>query len=161
MCVAYTLTNLYIWETKSKTMLPLITTKIKDDTLQWLCHNVPLSQLTQINLPGILNTTNVDSGTIRAILEDFREIGLLENLILTEEEEGDILLTLKLKAHSFVQRGGFAVEDALNEANIQKILLELENLQKELKPDQVDAFNKAASIASSIATVLTAFSDRN
>jgi hypothetical protein len=142
-------------------MLPFITTKIKDDTLQWLCHNVRPSQLTQIDLPSLLNITNVDSATIRAILEDFREIGLLENLILTEEEEGDILLILKVKAHTFIQRGGFAVEDALTEANIQKILLELESLKKQLKPDQVDAFNKVASIASSIATVFTAFSAKN
>ena len=141
-------------------MLPLITTKIKDDTLKWLCHNVRPNQLTQIDLPSILNIANVDSDTIRAILEDFHEIGLIENLILTEEDEGDILLILKVKAHTFIQRGGFAVEDVLTEANVQKILLELENLQKQIKgkPGQLETFNKISTIVSSIAAVYAAFS---
>lgn len=141
-------------------MLPLITTKIKDDTLQWLCHNVRPSRLTQIDIPGLLNITNVDSGTLRAILENFYEIGLIENLISTEEDEGDILLILKVTAHTFIQQGGFAVEDALTEANMQKILLELENLQKQIKgkPDQLETFNKISTIASSIAAVYAAFS---
>ena len=71
------------------------------------------------------------------------------------------LPNLRVKAHSFMQRGGFAVEDALNEANIQKILLELDNLKKQLKPDQIDVFNKVTTIAASIATVFAAFSNKN
>lgn len=139
-------------------MLPLITTKTKDDVLRWLCYNVPPGQYTQIDFPGILKATNVDYDTIQAVLKDFYEISLIGDFnILSEDAESDIFITLKVRAHTFIQRGGFAIEDALNEANIQKILLDLENLQRQLKPDQVDEFNKIASIAASIATVLTAF----
>lgn len=142
-------------------MLSLITTKTKDDVLRWLCHNAHPGQLTQINLPAIISSTSADYHTVRVIIEDFQDMGLVENLILAEEDGSDIILTLKVRAHTFLQRGGFVIEDALNEANIQKILFDLENLQKQLKPDQLDAFNKIASIASSIATVLVPFFGKN
>ncbi|AUD06842.1 hypothetical protein [Spirosoma pollinicola] len=100
----------------------------------------------------------VDSDTMYIVLEDFRELGLISQL---NPMRAGTQIRLQSKAHTFFLRGGFAVEDALNEANIKRILYDLESLQKQLKPDQLDAFNKIASIASSIATVLTTFSDKN
>jgi vacuolar-type H+-ATPase catalytic subunit A/Vma1 len=141
-------------------MYPQITTKTKDDVLQWLCHNVRPGQIEQIDSDALMTVSNIDFGTVRAIIEDFQEIGLVSGLIKSEED-GLILLILKVKAHDFLRQGGFAVQDALNEANIQKILLELEHHQKQLKPDQMDSINKITAIASSLATVLAAFSDKN
>ncbi|GAB3949933.1 hypothetical protein GCM10028805_27120 [Spirosoma harenae] len=51
--------------------------------------------------------------------------------------------------------------DALNEANIQKVLYELDNLKRQLKPDQFDTYNKVTTIMASIATVVTAFNTKN
>ena len=92
------------------------------------------------------------------ILESFSELGLIADL---NPMRGGHFLVLKLKAHDLFQRGGFSVMEALNEANIQKILFELETLQKQLKPDQIDALNKVTTIASSLATVLSAFYGKN
>jgi hypothetical protein len=139
-------------------MLPIITSQLKDSTLHWLCHNVPLGQLEQIDVDSLLEATNADLYTISAILEDFNEIGLFEKLILNSE---DIFVVLKARAHDLLNRGGFSVIDALNEANIQRILFELDNLKKQLKPDkpdQLEILNKITTIAASLTTVLAAFS---
>lgn len=42
------------------------------------------------------------------------------------------VITLTGKAYDLLQRGGFAVMDALNEANIQKLLYELDVPKKQL-----------------------------
>lgn len=143
-------------------MLPLITTKIKDDTLQWLCQYMRPGDLAEIDHNDLLNLLDVDFDTLLAMLEDFEELGLVTSLTSARNGiDGIILLSLKIKAHTFIQQGGFAVLDALTEANIQKILLELDNLKKQLKPDQVEAVIKLTSIASAIATVFAAFPSNN
>jgi len=141
-------------------MFPLITTKIKDDILNWLCANIPLGEPSDINCVELENKIGINSDALGAILDDFAEMGLIDSLIVLAEEGGLFIVTLKLKAHSLVQTGGFAIIDALNEANIQKLLFELDSLRKQLKPDQLDTYNKIASIISSIATVLTAYSGK-
>lgn len=137
-------------------MLPLITTKIKDDTLQWLCVNVRPGRLVQIDMSDMLNTVNIDFDTLNAVLYDFEELDLIESLNMRRTAT---FLILKVRAHDFFRQGGFAVIDALTEANIQKLLYEIESLAKQLKPDQLDTFNKIASIASAVATVAAAFSN--
>ena len=142
-------------------MFPLITTKLKDDTLQWLCHNVRPGQPQDIDYQIYLDAFNVDYETLLAILYNFQELSLIEKL--TTSRDKSIMLTLKVKAHDFVQQGGFAVMDALNEANIQKILWELEVLKKQLsaeKPDRLEVINKVSSVMSALTTVLAAFSDK-
>ncbi|QMW02291.1 hypothetical protein [Spirosoma foliorum] len=139
-------------------MLPLITTKIKDDTLHWLCAHVRPGRMVEFNSQSLQETVGVDRETMNVVLEDFEEMGLISDLNPTR---AGAFLVLKVSAHNLFQQGGFAVMDALNEANIQKVLLELENLQKQLKPDQVDAYNKVASLLSSIATIYTAFAAKS
>lgn len=141
---------------------PLITTKIKDDVLQWLSERTPVGSSYMVDMPALLEAVGVDmnSDSINAIFEHFVEMGLIDHLKAAQFGSAWVL-RLKVNAHTFIQRGGFAVEDALTEANIQKILFELKALEKQLKPDRLEAANKIAAIGSAIATVLTTFHDKN
>jgi predicted lipoprotein len=47
--------------------------------------------------------------------------------------------------------------DSLNEANIQKLLYELDVLKMQLQPDQTETINKVTTIMASIATIAQAF----
>ena len=137
-------------------MFPRITTQVKDDILHWLCDNAPLGRADDIDLPGLKNSVYFDYDTLYAVLKDFQKEGLISNFS-TGFGSMTFVLSLEVKAHTLLQSGGFAVIDALNEANIQKILLELENLKKQLEPNQLESINKAATIMASIATVAGAF----
>ena len=139
-------------------MLPLITSQMQDATLQWLCSNVRLGDMVPFDWHELLNTTGIDDETMEVILEDFEERGLIKNFNLARIGPA---LILKVEAHKFHQKGGFTVMDALNEANMQKLLYELDNLKKQLKPDQLDTLNKVTTIMASIASVIVAFNPKS
>ena len=136
-------------------MLPLITSKMQDDTLRWLCENVRPEEMTAFDWQGLLNSTGLDEETADLTLISLKDQGLIGNNY-NFERIGPALL-LKIEAHKFLQRGGFTVLDALNEANMQKLLYELETLKKQLQPDQLETFNKVTTIMASITTVIAAF----
>jgi replication initiation and membrane attachment protein DnaB len=142
-------------------MPALITSRLKDDTLQWLCENVRPGQLNEFDLDALLSATGTDEETMDTVLEHFEEIGLIDKY--NPARLGNMLI-LKVKAHDFYLQGGFTVMDVLTEANIQKILFDLESLKKQLKPDkpdQLETYNKVTSIISSIATVYAAFTSNS
>jgi hypothetical protein len=47
-------------------MLPLITTKIKDDALQWLCNNVPVGPPVDVDDESLTEVIGVDERAIKA-----------------------------------------------------------------------------------------------
>ncbi|GAB3949935.1 hypothetical protein GCM10028805_27130 [Spirosoma harenae] len=81
-------------------MLPLITSQMQDDTLQWLCDNVHPGQMTPFDWNGLINSTAIDEDTIDIILEDFGDRGLIDNYNLARIGPA---LILKVEAHKFLQ----------------------------------------------------------
>jgi hypothetical protein len=142
-----------------KNMIPLITSQMQDDVLKWLCENVPPEQMTHFDWQSLLDATGIDSDTTDRILINFKDQGLIASNY-NWERMGSVLL-LKVEAHKLLQRGGFTVQDALNEANMQKLLYELDHLKKQLNPDQLDTLNKVTQIMASIATVVAAFQGKS
>lgn len=136
----------------------LITTKIKDDTLQWLCANVPVGQIVDVDKESLAGVIGVDDDAVTALIKEFGHLGLVDQV---EPMRVGTVLALTVKAHDLLLRGGFAVMDALNEANIQKLLYELDVLKKQLQPDQTETLNEVTTIMASIATVAQAFSDKS
>ncbi|GAB3969596.1 hypothetical protein GCM10028806_16100 [Spirosoma terrae] len=133
-------------------MLPLITTRIKDNLLKWLCQNVRVEQITDVDFDELEQLTGLDADTLEGVLIGFKDMGLISEI----QWRGDYM-SLKMKAHDLYRNGGFVITDALTEANIQKLLYELDHLKQQLKPNQLETFNKVASIVSAIATVYTTF----
>ena len=66
-------------------------------------------------------------------------------------------IILSLKAVDFLAQGGFSSQFELIEANLQKLLLEIENLKKELTPDSLDRLSKLSSIVSGISSAVGLF----
>lgn len=134
----------------------LITSKTKDEVLNWLSDNVPLGETRPISFFSLSNETSIDIGTLKELIVYFDGRGLVKAEKYNQAKT-IIFLKLTVDAHDLLRMGGFEVIDALTEANIQKLLYELDNLKRQMKPDQLDVFNKVAQIVSSIVTVVAPF----
>lgn len=84
---------------------------------------------------------------IIGILSHFQRQGLIDNLSFNAYKAGFHLL---FEASEFLSKGGFQVQEELLQANIQKLLLEIEDLKPSF-PQKVEVLT---SIASGITTAL-------
>ncbi len=133
----------------------MITPTIKDDVLKWLCLNLETESLYTIDMTDLLKTTNLTFDTLNSVLYYFQRIGFIEEL---NSRRVAIHLILRVEANDFLLRGGFVAQEELLETNINKLLLEIDNLKKQLGPDQVETVNKLSSIASAVFSGLSLFS---
>lgn len=97
----------------------------------------------------------IDKDVIVQILEQLVSKGLIKKERLSSS--GTYSVTLKAEFFDFVRHGGFTAQEELLQANINKLLLEIESLKKDLSPNLLEKANKIASIAGSIATALGLF----
>jgi hypothetical protein len=77
-------------------------------------------------------------------------MGLLKNKPYFDD---GVALDIKVNAHDFLSHGGFTAQEELLQKNIQKLLLELENL----KPSMPEKVSTLTNIAANIATALGLF----
>ena len=77
----------------------------------------------------------------------FQRLGFIEHLNL---RRSNIAFILRTDAHDYAQKGGFVAQEEVFKANIDKLLLEIDNLKKQLRPDQLDTANKISGIASAL-----------
>lgn len=132
----------------------LITPKIKDDCLNWICMNCPVEALVQIDQQELLISSGIPFDILAGVLRHFERIGLIEELNCRRVAT---FLIVNAEAHEFVLRGGFLAQEEVFETNIAKLILEIENLKKQIAPDHLDTVNKISSIASAILGGLTLF----
>lgn len=132
----------------------MITPTIKDDVLKWLCLNLKPESLYTIDMANLLKTANIDFDTLNSVLTYFQRIGFIEEL---NSRRIAIHLSVRVEANDFLLRGGFVGQEELLETNIMKLLLEIDNLKKQLGPDQLDTINKLSSIASAVFSGLSLF----
>lgn len=132
----------------------MITPIIKDSVLKWLCLNSEPEVLCKINMADLLETTNLTFDTLNSVLTYFQRIGFIEEL---NARRVAIFLILRVEANDFLLRGGFAEQEEILENNVKKLLLEIENLKKQLGPDHLETVNKLSSIASTIFSGLSFF----
>ena len=128
----------------------IITASIKDRVLHYLCNDWPLEQVEYRKTKDILNETDTDFQTLKAILYQFERFGFVEELGVGHENTTFILL---VDSHDFYSKGGFVIQQEIYQTNFDKLALEVEHLQKELGPDHLDTLSKISSI---VGTLLTA-----
>lgn len=129
----------------------MITPANKDEVLNWLCLNLdPEDFYTTIDFKDLLEKAKMDFNTLSAILRYFERIGFIEELNLRSTA---VALSVKVEAHDFAIRGGFVAQEELLEANIRKLLLEIEHL----KPQLLDKGEKIAGISSAILAAIGLF----
>jgi len=125
----------------------LINPATKDKILTYLVLNAKVEQFQSGDTASILEGLAVDFDTFYAVMTYFERIGVLKELGLNRRGVHFILLT---EAHDFYLRGGFTFQEEVLEANIKKLVLEVDLLKKQIGPDQLDRVNKISSIASAL-----------
>lgn len=125
----------------------MITVAIKDNVLFYLCKEAIPEQVSSGSTNDILKELELDFDTFNAVMTQFQRFGFVEDLNLRRSYLSFILRT---DAHDFSQKGGFAIQDEILKANIEKLGFEIDNLKKQLGPDKLDTLNKISSIASAL-----------
>ncbi|WP_298032095.1 hypothetical protein [uncultured Alistipes sp.] len=69
----------------------------------------------------------------------------------------NVELCVSADAHDFYNRGGFAGQEMLLKANIEKLGLELDKLAKDLTPEHLASAEKIASIGAAIMSAIGYF----
>lgn len=132
----------------------IITPAVKDKVLFFLCENATPEQLSSANTTDILKELELGFGIFNAIMVQFQRFGLIEDLNLRRDFINFILLT---DAYDYAQKGGFIDQEGIFKSNIEKLLLEVDNLKKQLSPNQLESANKISAVASSIFSELSLF----
>ena len=133
-------------------MITFITPKLKDDLLADLLSVESMG--VQNNVHSCAKEFDTSSDIIEALYDQFEEMGLLQQ---TKCLGGTIIFQLKAKAHDFYRHGGFAAQEELLKANIQKLSDELDLLAKQLSPDLLEKANSLSTIGVNILTALSLF----
>lgn len=124
-----------------------ITSVLKDKVLFHLRDNCPLEQMVFVPTKELLAETETDFETLRAILYQFERFGFFKEVIVGHENTSIIMY---LELHDFASKGGFAVQEEIFKANIEKLGLEIDELRKQLSPDKLDTVNKISTIAAAL-----------
>ncbi len=131
----------------------MITYKEKDAVLEKLC-TLPPEKMMQIRCDDLLNELELPLDDFKAILTYFQRIGFIQfqNLVsmttLTERKTTCYLL-LHLEAVEYFQRGGFTLVEEQLVKNLEKLELELEQLQSQM-PTKIQTISSLISAIVSI-----------
>jgi hypothetical protein len=98
---------------------------------------------------------DVDEYLFSSILEQFEERGFIE-IVSAVEESSKTWLTVGVKAHDFLNRGGFRFEEDLFRSNFTKLELELSKFEGEIPEER---FKAIMLLISTAATAVSAYSD--
>ena len=124
-----------------------ITPAVKDKVLFHLRDNCPLEQMVYVPTKELLADTETDFETLRAVLYQFERFGFFKEVGVGRESTSIIMY---IELHDFANKGGFAIQEEIFKANIEKLGFEIDNLRKQLSPDKLDTLNKISSIASAL-----------
>ncbi len=130
-----------------------ISATLKDDLLRELC-SLPVGRHGEIKPGGLTKELGINLTTLNALLADFQGNGYISGLSVNHMA---INLSVAIKAHDLLDSGGFSVVKAISEANLEKLLFELEHLKKQLSPNQAETANKIATVITAILGALSFF----
>lgn len=126
--------------------MQIITPAIKDKILNYLVTDCPLEQLVYSPTEEVLKEADTDHDTLYAVLSQFQRLGFLKEFAM----QSTVTFILHAEAHDFALKGGFTVKEEVFEANIKKLMLEIDTLKKQVGPDHLDKVEKIASTASAL-----------
>jgi hypothetical protein len=132
----------------------IITPILKDKVLEYLCSACQTEYSVSANTNEIVNYLEIDFDTFHSIMNQFQRLGLVYDLNLRRSA---VFFILTVEANDLYLQGGFLAREELLENNIRKLVLEIDNLKKQLSPDLLDKAEKITSIASGILGSLSLF----
>lgn len=107
-----------------------ITPAMKDVLLQRLCENCTLEEFCDPPINRLLEGTGLKPEQARAIMAQFARLGFISEYGWNNMTVDFVLL---IEAVDFWQRGGFEMQENLLLTSVDKLLLELQILDLELK----------------------------
>lgn len=129
----------------------MITPELKDNIL----NNLNVGKISfGINIKEAKLKFGVEEDVLDMLLNQFEAHKLLKQY---KSDGGAVFITLKAEYFDHLNHGGYTAQEELLQSNFRKLFWELEALEKQLRPDNIETANKIASIAGNIATALTLF----
>lgn len=121
----------------------------KDAVLKFICENLELGVMNDIEGDEIRKATGLTSREISPVLDYFKKHGII-NDGWGAGGSSVFFIVPNLESHDLFLRGGFTAQEELLKKNIEKLLLEIEGL----KPVIPDKINTITSIIANITTAL-------
>lgn len=128
----------------------MITIEQKDAVLKFVCERCRIEAMNPVRKAEAKNILGMDRESVGAILAQFDRMGLINDFW---HDAHSFYFVVFIEAHDYYRHGGFKAQEELLTKNIQKLILELE----QLKPDIPERAGLIAGIAGNIATALGLF----
>jgi hypothetical protein len=129
----------------------MITPKLKDFILTHLTNS---GVTIMYDLNDAEKYYNTDGEILELILDQFENKELIK---IRKFMGGTGMITLTADAFDFISRGGFTAQEEFIQANIEKLITEIEVLKKELGPHHLNTIEKLANIAAGVSAGLGLF----
>lgn len=127
----------------------MVTPKEKDNLLNVLCNELEPESMYTIKGADLIQETGVDKKFLRSSLAQFERMGLIE---LSQLTGGNFGIALLMEAYDLKRLGGFEAREQILKLNLQKLKLEIDNLEESF-PDKAE---KITSIISNLASIVPA-----
>lgn len=118
-----------------------VTPALKDNVLNCLCESLNCGSVYNLNINTVLLETKTNFNQLNAILPQFERFGFISHLGLNRTI---VSLAINIEAFDFKNRGGFYAQEEVLKLNLEKLLLEIENLKPSF-PDKTETFTTIAS----------------
>lgn len=126
----------------------MITAQLKDDILVLLCRSNYMS--IRVNTRNLSKESGASIEELEAILRYFEFLDLMRCRRMLG---GWVDIVLNVQAHDVVIRGGFVAQEELLKQNIEKLILELEDLKTSM-PEKAE---RISTIIGGISTAISMF----
>lgn len=124
----------------------MITPELKDSVLNWLCENLAPERLERF-IPSVIS---ISFDELNAILIQFERHGYIVEL---NARRSVIYLILTVDAIDFYRLGGFVMRDIVAAQTIEKLSLEVKQLQQSF-PEKAETFT---TILANLVTIASIF----
>jgi hypothetical protein len=127
--------------------MPVIEHSIKDKLLTHIVLGCPVGSWCEKDC-NLSQELGVTGDVIAALFTNFQNEGLVSDFGM--DGTNGFYFRTTVSAHDLYQTGGFTFRQAVMKQQIEKLLLEIDVLKKELGPDRLETLNKLSSIGQAI-----------
>lgn len=128
----------------------MITIKQKDELLAYMMEHIRYPR-TYINFNDTLQSLNMGIETVVPILRQMERMGILTKLQLCNFDASFLYDTV---LDEFSGRGGFAAQETFICEKVEKLKLEIKELEKELEPPLLERAKTLTDLAVGISKLL-------
>ena len=133
-------------------MTDIITPQLKDQVLAELTARFD-GRTFDFHYQPVADALDCQPFLLRLIIDQFHDLGLIQRMCFGSSAAVSVLAS----AYDLQRRGGFAVQEEILKANIEKLSRELDLLASQLAPSLAQKASELSGIAANILTALSFF----